>query len=473
VTQKKDSAMGKFSASLFANIFNVSISTLTGLLIPKLMGATQYGYWQLYVLYITYIPYFHFGWVDGMYLREGGLPYDQLDKRGLSAQFRLYWLFDVLVAVGILALGYAFSGGERHVMRFAAIAAVILLPRLFFQYLLQASGRVKEYADNLVWERIICAVLQVIALSTGHRGYTAMIASDLVAKSVTLILILVTCKDIAFGTPGPTKKALAETGEDFRAGSKLTFSTISGMLLIGLLQFMVEIKWSIEVFGMVSFALVCVQGILAFLAQISVVLFPILKASDPDRYPLVFHRTGCYITSLCTFLLVLFFPLEVILQWMLPEYHTGILFLGIIVPMILFEGRNTLLLYTLLKTLRRETDMLVINIIMALAAVGLTYLSVFALHDLTLVVFSTLALLTLRCLLSDLYVQKRLSITAPGEMLCSLLTAAVFLVSCLVIKGWMGMAVYTGYAAGYGLLRKNAYHKARLFFHEAKTSSVV
>jgi hypothetical protein len=76
---------------------------------------------------------------------------------------------------------------------------------------------------------------------------------------------------------------------------------------------------------------------------------------------------------------------------MLPEYQTGILFLGIIVPMILFEGRNTLLLYTLLKTLRRETDMLVINIIMALAAVGLTYLSVFALHDLTLVVFSTLA----------------------------------------------------------------------------------
>ena len=116
VDKRNDSVMGTFSKSLFANVFNVTISTLTGLLIPKLMGATQYGYWQLYVLYVTYVPYFHFGWVDGIYLREGGIDYNDLDKPKLHTQFWMYCIFDLAVSLGILSLGFAFVGGERHIM---------------------------------------------------------------------------------------------------------------------------------------------------------------------------------------------------------------------------------------------------------------------------------------------------------------------------------------------------------------------
>jgi len=467
VTQKKDSVMGKFSTSLLANIFNVSISTLTGLLIPKLMGTTQYGYWQLYVLYITYVPYFHFGWVDGMYLREGGTAYEEVNKRAFHTQFLMYCIFDLVVSLGILLLGFAFADGERNVMTFAAIAGALFLPRIFFQYLLQATGRVEVYAKNLVWERIICAVIQIILLFFGYRGYGAMISADLVAKAVTLLFILSHCKDIVFSKGGPVRSALREIGENFRVGSKVTFATISGMLLIGILQFMVERRWSIEVFGMVSFALVCVQSILAFINQISVVLFPLLKGSKPDRYPQIFQHTGCYISSACTFLLVMFFPLKIILERFLPEYATGILFLGMVVPMILFEGRNTLLLYTFLKTLRKETAMLVINIIMMLVALLLTYITVFRLRDLTLVVFSTLVLLALRCLLSDIFVQRSLELFAPGEFIVSLVTAAVFLFSCCVLKGMPGALVYSGYAVGYYLMRKDAYRTSRAFLHEA------
>jgi len=457
--------MGTFSKSLFANVFNVTISTLTGLLIPKLMGATQYGYWQLYVLYVTYVPYFHFGWVDGIYLREGGIDYNDLDKPKLHTQFWMYCIFDLAVSLGILSLGFAFVGGERHIMMLAALDGIILLPRLFFQYLLQATGRVEVYAHNLVLERILCAITQILFLVLGFRSYGAMILSDLFAKVVTLVCILVNCKDIIHVQGCRMHDALRETREDFRVGIKLTFATVSGMLLIGIIQFMIERQWSIEIFGMVSFALVCFQGILSFINQVSVVLFPLLKTSEPGHYPLVFRQTGCYITSLCTFALMAFFPISLLLGSLVPEYSMGIMFLGMLMPMILFEGRNTLLLNTFLKTLRKEKVLLVVNIIMLCLTVMVSYLFVFLLKDLKLVMLGILFLLALRCLLADIMVHTYLGLKDYREFGLSLVTTMVFLCSCCVLTDGKGIVLYACYFLAYYAIRRKDYREAYAFLH--------
>lgn len=76
------------------NILKVSISNivimlsgiLVGLLLPKILGVTDYGYYRTFTLYTSYVGLFHFGFSDGIYLKYGGKRYDELNKE----QFRFY-----------------------------------------------------------------------------------------------------------------------------------------------------------------------------------------------------------------------------------------------------------------------------------------------------------------------------------------------------------------------------------------------
>lgn len=69
-----------FSYTFSSNLITLVVSTLVTLIVPKLIGVEDYGFWQLYMFYSTYVGFFHFGWNDGIYLRYGGEKYESLDK---------------------------------------------------------------------------------------------------------------------------------------------------------------------------------------------------------------------------------------------------------------------------------------------------------------------------------------------------------------------------------------------------------
>ena len=71
------------------------ISCITSLLVPKLLGVEEYGYWQLFVFYAGYVGFFHFGLNDGVYLLHGGESRDQIDKRSINSQFLVGSIFFV------------------------------------------------------------------------------------------------------------------------------------------------------------------------------------------------------------------------------------------------------------------------------------------------------------------------------------------------------------------------------------------
>ena len=55
--------------SVSANIISMLVSAVLLILLPNLLGETEYGYWQLYLFYTSYVGFFHFGIVDGIYYR--------------------------------------------------------------------------------------------------------------------------------------------------------------------------------------------------------------------------------------------------------------------------------------------------------------------------------------------------------------------------------------------------------------------
>lgn len=60
-------------------------------------------------------------------------------------------------------------------------------------------------------------------------------------------------------------------------------STITGMLILGFGRFLVDLKWGIKEFAMISFAFMFVNFFLMFVNQVSIVLFPELKRWERNK----------------------------------------------------------------------------------------------------------------------------------------------------------------------------------------------
>ena len=61
-----------FSYALTSNVVSFVINALILLVVPKVIGVSEYGYFQYYTLLTTYLFVLHFGWIDGIFLRYGG-----------------------------------------------------------------------------------------------------------------------------------------------------------------------------------------------------------------------------------------------------------------------------------------------------------------------------------------------------------------------------------------------------------------
>ncbi|MDN6626680.1 MAG: hypothetical protein L0K82_05645, partial [Pisciglobus halotolerans] len=81
-----------------ANFLVLGISVVLNLFVPKFLGVSEYGFWQLYVFYSSYVGFFHLGWIDGIYLKIGGFDYNRLDKENLGSQFWYLSFFQSFLA---------------------------------------------------------------------------------------------------------------------------------------------------------------------------------------------------------------------------------------------------------------------------------------------------------------------------------------------------------------------------------------
>ena len=94
------------SYSMLANIINFVVATVTSLLIPVILGdrIDAYGYFQVYMFYIGYIGFFHFGLCDGVLLEEGGKEYSELDRQDYAFQFRILSASEFLISTAITVI---------------------------------------------------------------------------------------------------------------------------------------------------------------------------------------------------------------------------------------------------------------------------------------------------------------------------------------------------------------------------------
>lgn len=453
-----------FSYTLLSNIISLLISALITFIVPKVLGIEMYSYFQLYLFYVNYTGFLHFGWADGVYLRYGGSYYEKLDKPKFSGQFWLLFCVELIIGLAVCGLCQVFvvSVDKKIIFTVIGISIFIHLPRTLLQYILQGTNQIKEYAALTIYDKLTYLLIVICAMLLHTESYVPMIVADLAGKTVALIYAMYQCRDIILSKTVGLKRSLAEARENIKCGIKLMFATLASMLIIGIVRFSIENQWDVSTFGKVSLTMSVSNLLMVFIRAVAMIMFPMLRRMEQEKYSHIYAvlRT-CLMTCLLG-VLVFYYPMKVILSSWLPQYADSLEYMAILFPMCIFESKMSMLIETYIKTLRKERELLIVNAATVFLSIVTTIITAYGLHDLDLAVGSILFLLVFRCLFAEYLLSKVLDVAVKKDMMMEVFLTVIFVWSSWSVGGLTGLMIYViAYLVYLFLKRKEIMHIVR------------
>ena len=408
----------KLSYSVSANILSALSSVIIILVLPRVMSMEDYGFWQLFMFYFSYVGFFHFGWIDGIYLRYGGQYYEKLNKQVFSGQLLLLLLFLISesILLNILLLcGFIEDSNLLYIVRVVSIAGIFANILTFCNFLLQMTDRIREYARNVVFERFLNVFFIACFTFLGIVKYRQIIYIQLIISLLMSVFGLYVIRDIVLEKACNLKNSIQEATCNISVGSKLMLSNIAGMLILGIIRYGISMGWDVVTFGKVSLSLQISNFLMVFISAVSVVLFPVLKRTDENRLAEIYTILRRILSYSLLGLLISYYPICFFLERWLSNYRDSLVFMGYLLPICIFESKMQMLVNTYLKSLRQEVLMLKINALSVLFALITTYCSIVILHNLNIVILSVLLNFAFRLFVAEYYVEKLLQIDLQME----------------------------------------------------------
>ncbi|MEK4039045.1 hypothetical protein NYE44_24285 [Paenibacillus sp. FSL L8-0493] len=441
---KAMSFIKNMSYTISSNLITLIISTLGILVIPKLLGVEDYGYWQLYLFYASYVGFLHFGWTDGIYLRYGGDEYNELDKKLFFSQFVMLFSSQIFIGIFMCFFTSIFISdlNRGFIITMVSISMIIVNIRIMLIYILQATNRIKEYARVTMSDRVAFIILVIVFLLAGIRDYKVIILADLLGKLFSLIYSMVSCRDIVFNRISYFYLTINETTKNIGVGIKLMFANIASMLIIGVVRFGIELKWNMETFGKVSLTLSISNLLMVFINAVGIIIFPVLRRTNEDKLPLIYSTMKTFLMVPLLGLLVGYYPLKIILSVWLPQYTESLMYMALLFPMCVYEGKMALLINTYLKTLRKEKLILKINLVSVMLSITLTILFTLVIGDLTLAILSIVALLAFRSALAEVFLSRILNVSVYKDLLLEIAITLIFILTGWFLTWWIGAVLY-------------------------------
>ena len=205
-------------------------------------------------------------------------------------------------------------------------------------------------------------------------------------------------------------------------------------------------------FGKVSFAFSISNVFLTFVSAASVVLFPSLKRLEQDKLPGVYKNIRGVMSPLLVSAMILYFPGCWLLSMWLPAYSESLVYLGYLLPIIIYSSKINLLTNNYLKAYRKERAMLVINVASFAVSAVVSCLGAFVFDSLETVLIGVVVTLMLSSIASEIVVLKTIRVRMVLPFILEAAMTAGFILCASMLDLWIGCAVYGGALLVYLLL---------------------
>lgn len=434
------------SYAFSSNLISMLISTVSILILPKYIGIREYGIWQLYLFYLSYIGFFHFGWLDGIYLRYGGISYKEIDTRKFSGQYYAFFILECIISITIFLFMCKYVKNmtfQHDVVKMICVVGVIVLLTAFSNFILQITNQIATYAFCNILGQIAFLIGIIFYLLEGSKDYHKLLYINLISNLLMFVLSGYAIKEILYPHFYSLKTIFREIYANISVGIKLLIANISSMLILGIIRFGISQAWDIETFGKISLILSISNFLMVFINSASIALFPVLKKINNEILPKIFIIFIDSMTIILLGFLLLSYPLYCILYNWLPQYTDALNYIFILFPICLFEGKMGLLISTYMKTLRQEKAMMIINLLSVVFSFILTAFNVYF-HNLNMMILSISIIVAFRCIISELYVSNSLNLIIKHDIYAEIVMVIIFIIFNYIVRGFIGWLIYLG-----------------------------
>lgn len=433
------------SVAMAAQAITLLVSVVTVILAPKIMGVEEYGYWQLFIFYGCYVSLFHLGINDGVYLLTGGKKREELDNCAIASQF---W-FGLAYQVGFVSFAAALISSSSFDVNRAFVLFALLIFLLicnsnsYIGYIFQAINETTLYSKSVILEKGILFFGLIVLVVLGISAFEPYICIFIFSKTCALLYSLKHGRSFIFNRISPPLIAAKESLKSIRVGIKLLIAVNAGSLVIGVSRFVIDSFWSIEAFGKVSFSLSLVNFVMAFIAQISMVLFPALRQCDNKERLRYYTLCDSVLSIILPLSLLLFWPCSLLINTWLPSYGDSVYYMALLLPICVFDGKMNILCTTFFKVLRMEKSLLCINVAALFSCAGFSYLVALITNSIDNVILVAVFFVAARNIASECLVRKKLGLvnniwSSISEVAVSLL----FVFSCVYFPLNISVLIY-------------------------------
>ena len=434
--------------SVFAQLVSVSVSLIFSLFVPKFIPPVEYANWQTFVLYVAYVGLFHFGLLDGIILRYSQYDYGELDLKLIRSQYRVLFFFTLILAAAGTTVALLFFRGTAEGALLVLLSAGTVTKNLFCytSYTFQITNRIGNYAFLIIAQRVVNGIGVVALLLLGVDDFIWYCVAELAGDLVGSLIAAIRNRGLYLGAIPPLGTVFREIGRNISAGFMLLVANWSSIFLIGSAKMTVDWRWDKLIFGKVSFAFSVSNLFLTFVSAVSVVLFPSLKRTDPERLPGMYREIRGRVSPILFFALLFYFPGCAILSRWLPAYRESLFYLGLLLPVIVYASKVSLLTDNYLKAYRREKTMLAINLSCIAVALTAFALCAFVFDSLTGLLVAAVVMVALRSVLSEIAVGR---VIGEGATVPDFVAEAVLSVGFILSARFLSLPIG---ALVYGLL---------------------
>ena len=403
---RSDGAIKKIGFVAFSNIIKLISSILIAFVIPNLLGLTNYGYYKVFVLYLTYIGLFHFGFIDGIYLKFGGLSYEELDKGSFRSYFRfLLYLELIVTSIGLVVSLFFIQGEKQIIFILLSLNLIAINLTTYYQFISQITSRFKEYSSRLIILSItnilIVAYLYLMNISD-YRIYIGLIVA---VNYLLLLWYVYTYKDITIGKADKFYNTKNDIAFFFKTGIPLLLANLAATFVMTVDKQIVELLFSVEVFGVYSFAYSMLAMITVVVSAVGVVLYPTLKKTSIENIPQNYSNLNFVIILVVLVGLLGYYPLLWIIPRYLPNYSESLIIFRVALPGLVLTSSIMAIKHNFFKITNKNISFFVLGVIAIVCNIGLN-LAAFYIYGTTLsIAISSIIGISLWYITTEIYMR--------------------------------------------------------------------
>lgn len=421
--------LSNLSYAFIAQIVSLALSVLMSLLLPKMLGITEFSYWQLFIFYGTYVGFFHFGLTDGVYLRYGGIHKDNLNKSLIGSQFWLLTFVQAIIStcVFVYSVFFIVDIDRKFVIILTAVYMIFANMTWYLGYVFQAINNTRLYSISIIIDKAFFIIsIIILVFSKVDLSYNLFIILFMLGKLISLTFCIIMGKSIVFSKLLPFNETIRNAISNMKIGINLTLSSIASIMILGFGRLLVDKIWGITNFGIFSFSLSLTSFFLLFINQVGMVLFPALRQSNPIQLKQSYQFLGQNLSLLLPIILVVYIPIKKILNFWLPEYSESFMYLIMLLPLCIFDGKMQLLSSTYFKVLRQEKILLKINLSSMLLSIILSLIGAFIFKSYYFVIISMVVAVAFRSIISEIILSKFMKGKIKYQILSEIILIILF-----------------------------------------------